>query len=321
MTEQPRTAVHIVTYNSASTIAACLDALLAQDGAFSVLVIDNASTDDTVEIVRGYNVALHCNETNTGYAAAHNQALAMTHSDYVLTLNPDVKLTPGFITALVNALDTDPRAGAASGCLLRVESLDDAPQRIDSMGLFMRRRLQQGLRGDGAPLAARITRTERIFGPDGAAAFYRRAMLNDIAVDGEIFDVDFFMHKEDVDVCLRALIYGWGALYVPGAVAHHVRHFRPGARGRVHSADVRRHAVRNRYLLILKNLPPSLMWRFAPFMLAYDAAILGYLLLFERSSLPAYADVWRLRGRMGRKRRVIQSRRVLHEQTLARWFE
>jgi GT2 family glycosyltransferase len=317
----PRTAVHIVTYNSAGTIAACLDALLAQDADFAVLVIDNASADDTAEIVRGYDVTLHCNAENTGYAAAHNQALAMTESDYVLTLNPDVALTPGFIAALAAALDADPQTGAASGCLLRVDTLGETPQRIDSMGLFMRRRLQQGLRGDGEPLTARITRTERVLGPDGAAAFYRRAMLADIAVDGETFDEDFFMHKEDVDVCLRALLYGWGALYVPGAVAHHVRHFRPGRRGRVHSADVRRHAVRNRYLLILKNLPLALMWRFAPFILAYDVGIFAYLLLFERASLPAYADVWRLRGRVWHKRRVTQARRAVNNQTLARWFE
>ncbi len=315
----PKTAVNIVTYNNSATIAATLESLLAQTSDFSVLVIDNASTDDTPAIVEQYGVRLHINGRNTGYAAAHNQAIAMTASDYVLTLNPDVKLLPGFIDALAAALDADVRLGSVAGCLLRVDSLSDAPTVIDSMGAYMRRNQRQGLRGDGAPITERDTAQTPIFGPDGAAAFYRRAMLEDIAYGGQVFDEDFFMHKEDIDICYRAQLYGWRSAYVPDAVAHHVRHFRPGRRRQVQD-DLRYIAVRNRYLLMLKTLPTALFWRNALPIVAYDAQIVIYILLLERSSLRALREAWQMRGAMFVKRREIQSRRQISDDDLRAWF-
>ncbi len=315
----PITAVNIVTYNSSATIAACLDALLAQTGDYTVLVLDNASSDDTAAIVQSYGVPLHINERNTGYAAAHNQAIAMTESDYVLTLNPDVKLLPGFIAALAAALDADAGLGSVAGCLLRVDDLRDEPTAIDSLGVYMRRNQRQGLRSDGAPASERDPDPTAIFGPDGAAAFYRRAMLADIACGGQVFDEDFFMHKEDIDVCYRAQLYGWRSAVVPGAVAHHVRHFRPGQRRRV-QGDLRYIAVRNRYLLMLKNLPTALFWRYALPILAYDAQIVVYILLLERSSLRALREAWQMRGVMFAKRRQIQSRRQISHADLQAWF-
>lgn len=316
----PRVAVNIVTYNSAATIGACLEALLAQDGDFDVLVIDNAGQDNTPEIVAQHGVRLHNNADNAGYAVAHNQGIAMTDSEFVLTLNPDVKVQPGFITALRCALENAPQVGSATGCLLRVEHINAPPKTIDSMGLYMRRSGRQGLYGDGEPATNRSTTPRRVFGPDGAAAFYRRAMLDDIAIDGEVFDADFYIHKEDIDLCWRAVMRGWESVYVPDAVAHHIRGFRPGQRARV-SARLRQYAVRNRYLLMMKNLPLPLFWRFAPHILAYDAGVLGYMLLRERDSLPALAEAWHLRDKMFAKRAHIMANRQITDGELGAWFK
>jgi GT2 family glycosyltransferase len=145
-------------------------------------------------------------------------------------------------------------------------------------------------------------------------------MLEDIRVSDEIFDPDFFMHKEDVDVCWRAQLRGWSSVYVPGAVAYHIRHFRPGQRQAV-SPHMRFLGVRNRYLLMLKNDIPAHFWCDLPAIAFYDLRILAYLLLRERSSLRAFRSIWQLRQRMRKKRRIIQASRQVDWRQLRRWFK
>lgn len=316
----PRISVHIVTHNSAATIEACLTALRQQTcDDVHLLVIDNNSTDNTVQLVEALGVRVQRSPSNIGYSAAHNQAIAAADSEYVLTLNPDVWLAPSFLDRLLAALDSAPEAGSASGCLLRVEQLGAPPATVDSAGLFMRRTRRQGLRAEGCPVSERPTEPATIFGPDGAAAFYRRAMLDDIRVMGEVFDENFFMHKEDVDVCWRAQLRGWSSLYVPDALAHHIRTFRPGQRQQV-SSDLRFYGVRNRYLMLLKNESVSHVLRDLPFIAAYDLAIILYMLLREPRSLRALWSAAKLSRRMLQKRRLIQSGRRADWRAIARAF-
>lgn len=312
--------VHIVTYNNAATIETCLRALLAQTQVdFTVMVIDNASSDDTVDRVERLGVSVQRNARNLGYAAAHNQAINATESDYILTLNPDVALAPDFLAQMVKVMDARPDVGSAAGCLFRVNDLQEAPSVMDGTGVFMRRTRRQYLRDDGVPVDKRTSVSTSIFGPDGAAAFYRRAMLDDIRVDGEVFDSDFFMHKEDIDVCWRAQLRGWSALYVPEAQAKHIRTFRPGQRASV-SDDVRFYGVRNRFLLMLKNESSPHLVRDLPWIVGYDLAVLAYILLRERQSLSAYGSAWQLRHRMLQKRRLIQTGRRVDWRALRPYF-
>jgi GT2 family glycosyltransferase len=316
----PTIAVHIVTYNSASAITGCLTALAAQQhGDYGVTVIDNASADDTVALVQQHGFAPIVNPRNVGYAAGQNQALRLTDSRYVLTLNPDVALEPGFLTAMQSALDTAPGCGSAAGCLLRVDALDEQPLMIDGTGLFMRRNRRQGLLNEGVPAAQCPLARQPIFGPDGAAAFYRRAMLDDVQIDGEVFDADFFMHKEDIDVVWRAQLLGWRSMYVPDAVAKHIRTFRPGQRARVNDT-LRATALRNRYLLMLKNDMPALFWRDLLRIALYDVALVGYVVLRERRSLRAFFPPRDVLRRMLHKRRQIQARRRVTSADMRQWF-
>ena len=311
----PVVSIHVVTYNSASTVRQCLESVMEQQSSdCRVLVIDNASADNTVTLITSMGFEVMRNDVNLGYAAAHNQALARTDSKYVLTLNPDVYLDSLFLHHAVMALEADEQIGAVSGCLLRLDHLSDTPYSVDSAGLFMRRNRRQGLRGEGLSVAERPRTQSLIFGPDGAAAVYRRAMLDDIAVNGEVFDEDFFMHKEDVDVCWRAQLRGWRSLFVPDAVAHHVRTFRPGQRESV-TADLRFFGVRNRYLLMLKNESRSGFFDDWLWIVLYDIAMIAYMLVFERGTLSAFQSVRKLRHRMWGKRKIIQAgRKVTWEQ-------
>jgi GT2 family glycosyltransferase len=158
-----------------------------------------------------------------------------------------------------------------------------------------------------------------VFGVSGAAAMFRMTFLRDVAVDGEIFDEDFFAYREDADLAWRGRLFGWRALCEPRAVAYHVRRVTPEAR-RALPVDINMHSVKNRFLLRLKNEGLYLALRNAPFELARDLIVLLAALTIERSSLPAFSWLWRNRRRVFAKRRIIQSRRKVSDRELARWF-
>jgi GT2 family glycosyltransferase len=160
---------------------------------------------------------------------------------------------------------------------------------------------------------------EDVFGPSGAAALYRRAMLDDVAVDGEYFDEDFFAYREDADLAWRARVQGWTSLYVPAAIGHHRRRVTPSRR-RDLPAEVNRYSVRNRFLLRLKNQSAREAAIFLWPTLIRDLQVIGYVLLREHSSLPGLLDVVRLAPRMWRKRLIIQRRRRTRPADVARWF-
>jgi GT2 family glycosyltransferase len=305
--------VVIVTWNSAPFLRRCLAALAAQTHRQVELIhVDNASADDSAAIVRGGARATHIiNDTNRGFSAAVNQAVRIANGEFVLLLNPDAYLEPDYISSLVAAL-TGEGFGMATGKLLQSET-----KLIDSKGIRMTRSgrhfdVAQGLRDTPD------TRTE-VFGVSGAAAMYRMSFIRDVTIGGEFLDDDFFAFREDADVAWRGRLFGWKAIYVPEAVAHHVRTVTPEKRRRL-SAMINMHGVKNRFLLRLKNEGLYLAIRNAPFELARDVIVIVAALTIERSSLPALTWLWKNRRRIMEKRRAIQSRRRVSDRDLAGWF-
>lgn len=323
-------AVNIVTWNNADTIDATLGSLATQAyDDYAITVIDNASTDGTRAALlpwqeRGVRVV--CNAENEGFARAHNTGIRQTDGEFVLLINPDIVLTPTFIAEMVSAVAADPGIGSAAGKLLQAETMDlppasDEPGRvIDSAGLTMAKNRRQGLRGYQQDAATSCQDSAYIFGPDGAAPIYRREMLEDVQVEGEVFDELFHTHKEDVDLAWRAQLLGWKSVYTPRAVAYHIRSFRPGQRVGM-PARVRRVAVRNRWLMLAKNDLVPLYLRHLPWIAVYEVGMLGYALLREQTSLPAWLDILRLAPTALRRRRLIQQRRRVDWRYLRQWFE
>jgi GT2 family glycosyltransferase len=308
-------------------IERCLDAVRRQTYTpIDLIVVDNASQDGSTSIVErltapSERVPL---DRNTGYSAAHNLAVSRSHGAYYLALNPDVFASPTFVERLVAALERYPRAGAAGGKLLRPQTENDAGpadgrDRLDSTGIFMLPSQRHLDRGAGEVDAGQYGRLEYVFGASGAAALYRRTMLTDTAIDGEIFDESFFAYREDADLAWRAQLLGWRCLYVPEAVARHVRRVTPERRAGLPAA-INRFSVRNRFLLRLKNQTAGEAVRFAGPALLRDLQVLGYVALREWSSLPALADVARLLPSALRKRRAIMSRRRVSSRQMQQWF-
>jgi GT2 family glycosyltransferase len=310
--------VGIVTWNSAGDIARCLEAVRGQHHRpIELLVGDNGSADDTRRLLEQLTSSgeRHDFGSNLGFAAAHNRLIAQSRGEYYLCLNPDAVLDPDYISTLVAALAGKPPAGAATGKLLR----RDDPRIIDSTGIVMLPSQRHLDRGAGQPDDGRFDDVAEVFGASGAAALYRRAMLEDTRILGEYFDEDFFAYREDADLAWRAQLLGWGCLYVPAARALHGRVVTPERRRHL-PADVNRYSVRNRFLLRFKNQPAAHAFRFFVPSLVRDVQVVAYVLLRERTSRPALLDALRLLPRMLRKRRAIMARRVMSSSALAGWF-
>jgi GT2 family glycosyltransferase len=315
---EPSVSIGIVTWNSAEVVERCLAAVRQQTyRAIELLVVDNGSIDGTRAILERdttENERLLL-DSNVGFSAAHNLAINRTRGDFYLALNPDVFLSPAFVATLVGATGRESQIGAAAGKLL---SADD-PTRIDSAGIYLVPTQRHLDRGQGERDCGQYEQAELVFGVTGAAAFYRRAMLEDVRIGAEFFDEDFFAYREDADLAWRAQLLGWECLYVPSATALHVRRVTPDRRGSL-PAVINRMSVRNRFLLRIKNQPVGQAVRFAGPALWRDAQVLGYALLSEHSSLPAFSDVIRLLPKMLKKRRQIMARRRVATSKLNGWF-
>ena len=309
----PPVAITIVTYNSSRYIARCLEHVFAQNYRnLEVILIDNASSDESASILRQYadQGTVVCNSENRGFAGGQNQAIGMSSSDWVLTLNPDVRLTPDFLIEAVSAGGEDPRVGMVSGKLLTLGEDFEIPAQpeFDSTGIFFTPNLRHFDRGSKQKNEGQYEKDEYVFGVSGAAALYRRAMIEDLKCGGEFFDRDFFAYREDADVAWRAQWLGWRCRYAPRAVAYHVRSVLPTNRHLV-SADVNMHSVKNRFLMRIKNGTWMLYRRHGVAITARDLVVVAGCLFYEPRSLRAFWLILRCLPAAWRKRREIMSRR------------
>jgi GT2 family glycosyltransferase len=310
----------LVTWNSAPYLRRCLEGIRNQTHKpIELIVVDNASSDGSAERAGEAEIVIR-NETNTGFSAAVNQALRVARGEFVLLVNPDCHLEPEYVARLVAVLKND--VGSAAGLLLRARGYDIEPTNIiDSAGIRMTRSgrhfdIAQGMARESSGTGVH---SFEVFGVSGAAAMFRSDFLRDVAVDGEVFDEDFFAYREDADLAWRGRLFGWRAVCEPAAIAWHVRRVTPEVRRELPAA-INMHSVKNRFLLRLKNEGLYLALRNAPFELLRDLLVIGGALTIERTSLPALQWVWRHRSRVLAKRKIIQARRKVSDRELARWF-
>jgi GT2 family glycosyltransferase len=245
----------VVNWNRKDLLRACLNSLANQTHPrFEVVVVDNGSTDGSVEMIREMTATcpiplrLIVNETNHGFCAANNQGFLATRSKLVALLNNDAEAEPGWLAELERAIRQKPDTGMAASKILVWED----PTRIDKCGHLIYPDGQNRGRGSGEIDRGQFDKLEETLWPDGCAAMYRREMLEDIGN----FDEDFFAYADDAELGLRGRIAGWRCLYAPRAV---VRHHRGATLG---LGSFRRLALieRNRVLLVAKLFPWSLIW-------------------------------------------------------------
>lgn len=252
MTGRPEVvSVVIPNWNGARWLPGCLEALRAQAFRdFRVYVVDNGSTDESLEVLRGFpEVQVVRHEENLGFATAMNAGISASSGRYVAALNNDTSADPGWLGALVRAMDAAPEAGSAASRLVDF----NRPDLIDSLGdgflpNGLSFKLGAGERWIGAGGQAPI----EILSPCAAASIYRREMLARIGG----FDDAFFAYMEDVDLGLRAQLSGYRCLLVPDAVVRHVGSATSGGGASAFGIGL---TARNAYRVIVKNTPSPLL--------------------------------------------------------------
>lgn len=276
-----RVSVIIVNWNGLRLLRECLDALGEQIFPdFEIIVVDNGSTDGSVEWLTEHHpsVRVICNAENLGFAVANNQAILASQADFIVTLNNDTRVEPGWLAALVGAVQHDPTVGMGASKML----FADRPEIINSTGINLDRVGIAWDRSGGETDSPSEIHPFEVFGPSAGAALYRRAMLDEVG----LFDERFFMYLEDVDLAWRARLAGWRCLCVPSSRVYHV-HSASAVEG---SAFKNRLLGRNKIWTIAKNYPSGQLALFLPLILVYDVAAALF-------ALAARGDTYAIRGR------------------------
>ena len=300
---QPDVSIVIVSWNGRQHLDTCFAGVEAQrDVSVETILVDNGSTDGTVEYVRARypSVRLVPLAENRGFAGGNNAGVREARGRFVAFLNNDTAADPGWLRALLSGVD---EANGFALVTSRIVYMHD-PNIVDSAGDGVLRWGGAFKRHHGEPASAAAV-TQEVFGICGAACMMPRAVFEELGG----FDEDFFVSHEDVDLSYRARLRGYRCRYVADAV---VRHVGSATLGTVSPFSVF-HGQRNLEWMYVKDTPGRLLLTTLPGHIVYDLAAcvhfasIGMLWPYLRAKAAAVAGL----PRMLRKRAAVQrGRRV-----------
>lgn len=241
-----KSTVIIPNYNGIKYIEACLDSLYQGTWTdIEVIVIDNASTDGSMEIVRDKfpQVKLIENHENTGFCKAVNQGILLSTTPYVILLNNDTVAERNFVHELEKAIEHQPKAFSVSAKLISLyekDKLDDAGDYYCALGWAF-------ARGKGKS-PSEYDRQCEIFASCGGGSIYKRELLLELG----LFDENHFAYLEDIDIGYRAQIFGYRNYFAPKAIVYHAGSATSGSRYNMFKTKL---ASKNSVYLIYKNMP------------------------------------------------------------------
>jgi hypothetical protein len=293
----PKVSVVIANYNGKHYLEDCLDSLHIQNFKdFEIILVDNDSSDGSADLVEGEypDVILIRNPANLGFAEGTNQGIRDSKGEFILTLNNDTRLEPGFLDRILDPMEGNGRVGICASKMLFPDG------RINSTGLCISRSGAAWNRGMFQEDKGQYDNKEEVFGASAGAALYRRSMLDEIG----LFDEDFFMYMEDVDLSFRARLAGWNCIYVPAAVVYH---HHGGTAGYMSDMAVY-YGNRNMVWMVVKNFPSRLLLPSIPWIVCRNIGVILYYAfrgkgrIIIRSKADAIGGIARLQA----KRRAIQ---------------
>lgn len=271
-----KVSVVIPNYNGKNYLRACIDSVIAQEGvAFEIIVIDNASTDETYEWIKGYSsVKFYRLHQNYGFSKAVNEGIKMAKAEYVLLLNNDTVLESDFLKEMLTEIEKDERIFAVSSQMINYynrEVIDDAGDEYTLLGWAYKR-------GDGEKLEA-YEKGKKVFSACAGAALYRKSAFEKIG----LFDETFFAYMEDVDISYRARIYGYYNIYSPKAKVYHIGSATSGSKYNTFKVEL---AARNNLFVPYKNMP------YLQFIINLPALLMGVGIKYIWFSRKGYKEAY-----------------------------
>ncbi|MDP2860600.1 MAG: glycosyltransferase family 2 protein, partial [bacterium] len=241
---KPLVSIIVLTYNSQRHIRPCLTALFkTKYEDFEVIVVDNASADETIEIVKKEfpKTRLFLNKTNLGYAAGNNLAVEKTRGSLVAFINPDTTVSPGWLEPLVSAIEPAKIAACQPKILLSKEKhlLNGTGKTTNFLGFDWLTDYQK---------KDKQMKVREITSFSGSAVLTKKEIF--LSLSG--FDEDFFMYGEDSDLSWRMRLSGFKILFTPESVVYHEYKYKPEEH--IQKASKKFYLLeRNRIVTLLKN--------------------------------------------------------------------
>lgn len=222
--------IAIVNWNVSDLLEKCLSSIFKYppNADFETIVVDNASSDNSVEMVRNRfpKVRLLENKKNMGFSAGNNRAVQESSGEFILILNPDTEITKGSLDDLINFLETHPEAGIVAPKIINPDgSLQKSCMGFPTLGAMAMRQLFLELLWPGNPFTRtylmsdfKYDRIREVDQPMGACLLVRRELFDEVG----LFDEKSFMFFDEVDLCYRAKVHGWLIFFTPQPrIIHH----------------------------------------------------------------------------------------------------
>ena len=300
--------VVIPNWNGKGYIGKCLDSLMNQSLKPHVIVVENGSTDGSLEYLKKKypKVELVINNINLGFAGGVNSGINRSierGDDYVALLNNDAVVDKDWFKSLYEEISNKPRVGIATSKILTKNG-----DFIDSTGDMYTIWGLPYPRGRNEPDNNNYDNLKDIFAGSGGASIYRIKMLEEIG----LFDEDFFAYFEDVDMGFRAQLAGWKVRYVPNALVYH----QIGATSQKIKGFTTFHSLKNAYWLAIKNVPGKYLFKvlirlkIALFMFYVKAIFRGYIWFATKSVVVC---IVKLPKKIKERSHIQKSRRVNDE--------
>lgn len=342
-----RLSINLVTYNGAKYLPFLFDSLKKQTfKEWTIFVIDNNSSDNSVEILKKElnNLFVQANNAeqfslvekkeNVGFASAHNQLFQQTKAEYFLVLNQDVKLELDCLKKLVNFLETNKQVASVSPRLMRW----DKEKIIDSLGLKINpnRRVVERLAGktwsefDKKTIEKmRIKQTE-VFGVSATCVLYRHKAIEKVAYHKkQMFDNSYFAYKEDVDLAYRLQQAKFKSFVLLDCVAYHDRSAVAGNdltnkqafKNKKNQPElIKYYSYKNHLATLYKNEYWQNVIIDLPWIVWYELKKFFYFLLFDRAVLKGLLELWKSRGNLKQKRRLVKENRQINWKKMRKWW-
>jgi len=305
----PLISIIIVNFNGLRYLGPCLSSLEKQSyEPCEIILVDNGSSDGSAGYVRAHfpKVIVVETGTNRGFAGGTNAGIKEAHGDFILTLNNDTITDSHFLENIIKPMLADKRVGM---CASKMRFPDG---RINSTGICFSR---SGAAWDRGILEADLGQYEdetEVFGPCAGAALYRRAMLDEIG----LFDEDFFLYMEDVDLAFRARWAGWFCRYVPSAKVTHIH----GGTTGINSELSVYYGNRNLLWYVIKNFPVRTLLTCLPWIVGRNCGDIPFYIYQGRWRAIVRAKFDGIKGipRMWRKRKT-RNQKISREE-IERWI-
>ena len=316
-----KVSVIIVNWNGKKFLGDCISSIFGQTYSnYEAILVDNGSTDGSSDFARTTfpRLKIIALDQNYGFAKGNNIGMKEAMKDesltYILLLNVDTRLDPRFIEELVAVAESNDQIGA---CQPRMLNMMDTSL-IDAAGITLDKSGNAIQLGYHEKDGEQFKQAKEVFGVNAGAALYRRSMLDKIG----LFDEDFFIYFEDVDLAIRARLDGWKSVYVPGAVVYHNHSHAFGK-----DSPVKAYLIeRNRYYYIAKTLPRGILLKFLLMKPASMVKLCLYLIIRKKDAgmalvyTRATIDGLKRLPQMLIKRRGIRKGKQVEDQAFKQWL-